>query len=153
MQSGAALGKGVDGVGVIASALNAVRVGMEKSDFVGGRVEVTKTGAAVGVSCPEEIDMQAVNNRLASKISVQGFFISVLYNGIQDSISQIKFFHILKHHHLSLRLFYRVADNLFLESISVQHWDLCQGAQQTKLDDSPTSQSLAQPGVAILLIG
>ncbi|GAB4505216.1 MAG: hypothetical protein Fur0043_22110 [Anaerolineales bacterium] len=56
-----------------------VREGREKSDFVGGRVEVTKRGAEVAVSSAGEMDMQAVRRNARDRSSVWRFFMPGLY--------------------------------------------------------------------------
>ena len=49
----------------------------------------------------------------------------------------------LKHHHLTLRLLHRVADELFIEGSPVQDRDICQRAHQAEFDDIPAIQPLA----------
>jgi len=79
VQSGKAVGRAVEEEALVAAEVGGVRVGKEKSDFVGGRVEVTKRGAEVGDSPPEEMETQEVKRSVHDRSKVQVFFMPGLY--------------------------------------------------------------------------
>jgi hypothetical protein len=76
VQSGGEVTAGVFPGGV---PFSGVFVAGTRSDFVGGNVEVTKSGTGEGSCVTGEIEIQAASRKPFNMVSVQNFFMARLY--------------------------------------------------------------------------